>query len=346
MFMKMIKRLTAAIAAVAMLMVCALAAQYYTSIVELDDFSIGISSSGSIARLGYQALSTPVRGAKLNEVYFSAGDAVSAGDVICTYTVIVSGAEATRARGELASARDDYEYEIARRDVEIADMRARLSTAEGLDARELELRIERAQMTYEKYSETALVKLAALEAASAAADAASLPRELRAGMDGVLLSVIAPGDESTLNPGRAVAEIYDPARVLVRVPNAAGNFKYGMVVNVRVASGSGQVNIPGEVVAADNVLPGALRTGSAYIALERLPSGNVSQITATATAISISNALVARANTLTYSGGLYSVRILTPDGAVRTRRVIKAFENESEAWLLKGVSEADKLIIK
>lgn len=320
--------------------------RYSTTTVETKAFKRTTSLQGQILYLSTQSITVSDSGARLGEILVAAGDRVAAGDPVATYTLPESATDRKQKEVDLRAARDDYEYELSARAAALDDMSARLAAeTDETESRILELQIERQKLTDEAWQAEAEANISALDAAYQAAVTAGDEKTLYAGISGVVDSV-AQLDPGALVAGKALVVLRDPADAIVRVDNSGSLLKYGMAVELRLSGYSSQSSAKGVVVAADNVLPGELRGGAAYVALDAPPGGTYTSATVTATTMYVEGALAADSDGVSYKDGRYYVEILGADGAVHTRYVVKAMDNGSDAWIPLGVNEGDKLITK
>lgn len=347
--MSAIKRVSALFLALLILLcACGSAApgvRYSTGAVETRAFKRTTSLQGSILYFSVQAVYAPEPGARLGQALVTPGSSIQPGDPVATYTLPASATEIKQREVDLRAALDDFAYESAARAALLEEMRAQLEAEpDETEARILELRIARQTYTDEKWRAEAEETIAQFEAAYQAAMTAGDEKTVYAEISGVVDSVIQI-DSGALIAEKPLAVVRDPENALVRVDNPNGLFKYGMDAELRLSGPGGQLAAKGKVVAADNVLPGALRSGYAYIAWEAAAAA-YSSATATAVTMYIPDVSVAPSQAVTYRDGRHFVEILGPDGAVHTRHVVKAMDNGSDAWIALGAAAGDKLIIK
>lgn len=347
--MSAIKKTVCLAAALLLLASCALAAtgvRYSTTPVEKAAFKRTTTLQGSILYLSVQSVSVGISGARLGEILVAPGDKVASGDPVATYTLPTSATEQKEKEVALREARDDYEYELAARAATVDGMMAALSgETDETRARILTLAIERQKLEDEKWQAEAEANLAALDAAYQAALTAGDEKTLYAGISGYVDSV-AQLDAGAPVAGKALVVLGDPTDALVRVDNQKGLLKYGMEVELRLSGYSSQTSAKGVVVAADNVLPGELRGGYAYVVWDASPTAVYTSAAVIAVTMYVEDVLVASSQAVTYKDGRYFVDILGSDGAVHTRYVVKAMDDGSDAWIALGAAEGDKLITK
>lgn len=344
-----IKKFVAAFSVFALLSVPGLAApRYNTREAQKTDFSISRVYDGAVVYQKSQTVANHAAGASLSEVLVAEGQQVSAGDTVATYVSPMTDVDIARAEIALSQAQDDYDYEIAQRSRQISEYREAAASADNpTDARIYELQAQREELLLAQYAAEAEAGLATLTAQLDAALTSGEPRPICCSMDGCISYVtnLSPGSE--LPQGRDVAGIFAPETMIIRVDNSDGALKYGMQVDIRLESSSGQQYVSGTVVACDNVLPGALRSGAAYVVPDELPGAqSFRSVTVTAETLLIEGATVVSNQALQYRNGKCCVMILDDDGAVHTRYVNVAISGASESWIILGVEPGDKLIAK
>jgi multidrug efflux pump subunit AcrA (membrane-fusion protein) len=347
--MSAIKRALSLATALLLLATGALAAtgvRYSTVAVEKATFKRTTTLQGSILYLSVQSVSVNISGARLGRILVSPGDKVTAGDPVATYTLPTSLTDQKEKEVALREARDDYEYELAARTAVVDGMTAALfAETDETRGRILTLATERQKLADAKWQVEAEANIAALDAAFQAALTAGDEKTLYAGISGYVDSV-AQLDAGTVVAGKALVVLGDPTDALVRVDDQKGLLKFGMEVDLRLSGYSSQASAKGVVVAADNVLPGELRGGYAYVAWDASATAVYTSAAVTAVTMYVEDVLVVPSQAVAYKDGRNSVEILGSDGAVRTRYVVKAMDDGSDAWIALGAAEGDKLITK
>ncbi len=347
--MSAIKRITAAAAALVML--CAPASlaapRYNTKEAERADFTVKSTYKGTVI---YQVSASSAlyhSGAIMNETVITAGQSVTAGDTIATYTAPVSDVDITRAENALSQAQDDYEYELDRRQLVVDEyLLAAAEASDPADARMYELKAEKAEIELENYRIAGESEIAALTAKRDAAVTSGELKNVSAPITGIVAYVrkIDPGTDMN---GKEIAGFFDPTTLIIRVNNEDGKLKYGMSVDLTLEGNKTRITVPGTVVSADNALPGSLRNGYAYVLPDEYP-GDILFTAAEVSAVTmlIPDVVVVDNSTLQYSNGQCFVRVLDSDGTIRTRFVRLGMTGASKSWILYGVEPGDKLIAK
>ena len=144
--------------------------------------------------------------------------------------------------------------------------------------------------------------------------------------------------------GETLAKLFDPSVRLVRVQDNSGNFRYNMPVTVTTGRNKDRVSYPGRVVAADNLLPEGQRTGYAYIVMDEQPDAELTNTQVAIQPVRVDDVMIVPRRALTMTNGKASVNLLE-DGMVRKRYVYNVAYTPSDAWLMKGVSAGDTVIL-
>ena len=346
--MSAIKRIiTGALALMLVSMPVSLAApRYNTKEAELTDFTIKNTYGGAVIYQVSRSTSLHVPGAIMGDTLIEAGQTVAAGDVIATYTAPMNEVDIARAEIALSQAQDDYEYEIERRTMVIDEYRAAAAAAtDPADARIYELYAQREELELDKYRAEGEAYLASLTAQRDAAVTSADVKNVTAPIGGTV-AYVRKNDPGTAATGREIAGFFDPSTIIIRLDNTAGTLKYGMKVELAL-DGSGRKVITGTVVSCDNVLPGALRTGYAYVLPDEYPGDQgFNRVEASAITVTVPGVVVVPNSTLQYSNGQCYVKVLDEDGTVNTRYVSLAMTGANESWVFYGVEPGDKLIAK
>lgn len=345
--MSAIKRICAGALALMVMSGCAIAApRYNTKEAVTDEFVKKGTFGSSVIYRSTQSIAVYTGGALMGEMLTEAGVAIEAGDTVATYYAPMSDVDIARTELALSQAQDDYNFEIAQRTRVIEEYREAASLAsDSTDARINELLAQKEELMLARYDASAQAELAALTAQRDAAITSSEPRNVTAGMSGVV-AFASRTDAGANIQGRELVSIFDPASMIIRVDNSSGALKYGMKVDLTL-EGNGKATVSATVISADNVLPGALQSGAAYVLPDEQPSGvGYNRASVAARTITVKDVVVVPNDAIQYSNSKPYVRILTEDGVLRTRYVSIAMLDNSESWIILGVEPGDKLIIK
>lgn len=345
--MSAIKKICAGAMALAVMSTGAFAApRYATKEAATEEFVKKGAYSCSVIYRSTQSLAVYNGAATMGEILVEPGMPVEAGDTVATYYAPMNDVDIARTELALNQAQDDYEFEIAQRTRVIEEYRAAAEAASNAtDARINELLAQKEEIMLSQYDAGAQAQLAALTAQRDAAVASSEPKNVNAGMSGIV-AYTSRVDTGTSVNGKELVTLFDPDSMLIWVDNASGELKYGMKVELSL-DGNAKANVTGTVVSANNVLPGALQSSAAYVLPDEAPDGiGYTRASVTAQTVSVQDAIVVNNDAIQFSNGKPYVRILTADGVVRTRYVNIGMMGSSETWIILGVEPGDKLITK
>ena len=162
---------------------------------------------------------------------------------------------------------------------------------------------------------------------------------------GYISDVVYLKEGEPVYSGTTLASLYSTDRLLLRVKNENGQFRYNMPVTVETGVAKSRVTVSGRVVATDLLLSSADRTENvAYIQLD--DTGEevaLKNSQASCETVRILNVLTAPRATLTLEAGNYYVNKLV-DGRVEKRFVNVRLANTQQLWVLQGLDEGDLVI--
>jgi len=342
-----IKRIFAGAAAMLLIGSCAFAApRYSTKEAAVDEFEKTSTFNCQVIYRSTQSVAVYNGGATMGEMLIEAGAAVEAGDVVATYYAPMSDLDITRTELALAQAIDDHEFELDQRNQIIEEYRlAAENASDPADARINELLAQKEELMLDKYVAGAEANIAALTAQRDAALASDQPKDVTAGLSGLVADTARIDAGMAIN-GKQLVGIFDPTSLLIRVDNSAGTLKYGMKVTLNL-EGANKKSVSATVVSADNVLPGALHSGAAYVLPdETITDAGYNRASLYTQTLSVKDVVIVDNDAIQYSNSKPYVRILTADGVVHTRYVKIAMIGDNKSWVIRGVEPGDKLITK
>lgn len=344
--MSAIKRAVLIAAALMLAAIGALAAvRYSTRLADRGLFERRTTLDGRLVQL--VTAQTPIFGEGIDIISFDVkpGDHVNAGDTIGTYTVTTHKADLVRAENALNAAKDDLDYAVKTDAARTAELEKMMESAADADeARICELEIRKIALEGARRDVQAQQEIAALENALEARRTAGDPRPIKAPMSGVVMEI---SDTGAFKSGASAATIYDPDKVIARLNDPARLFKYGMEVEITLSSRGSKTATKGVVTSCDNVLPASAKSGAAYVTFDTSKIGpDFTGASATGITMRIADVVIISPMAITYREGRASVQLLDEDGVVRTRYITRGCETNMDVWVISGVNEGDKLIIK
>lgn len=145
-----------------------------------------------------------------------------------------------------------------------------------------------------------------------------------------------------------VCAIYDTSEIDFYVRGGSELLSYNMPVTIVASVGQNTVEIPGHVVSCRNAaLPSNLVGSNDYIEADVNPSviGITDEVTIRFNSASMENVLIVPKEAV-YSDNKGSFVYFDIDGMSTKRYIITAGESNTEVWVLAGLSEGDRVVVK
>ena len=324
-------------------------ANYRTAEIVRGDYTETAQSGASeVYPLTYRARYEGAE-ARFVRTFVKKGDEVKAGDPIAEVRLNASTVSLEGKQLSLQRAREAYEEGLTARQESLAAAQAALNAAADEFAREeARLKLERLRLETEKYRYEQERSIRLQEAAIEEAREAFENTLITAPADGIVSDVPSFREGEPIYSGWTMAYLYSTDRLLLRVKNEAGRFRYNMPVTIETGVAKSRTTVTGRVVATDLLLlPSDRKENVAYIALDaqydhrELVIRN-SQISAE-TAL-IKDALLIPRAALTLEAGSYFVSKLS-GSRVEKRFVNARLSSVQTQWLLQGLEEGDLVIL-
>lgn len=166
-------------------------------------------------------------------------------------------------------------------------------------------------------------------------------------MDGVVANVQYLSSGVTCYRGQPLLRLYDPESVLLTAgAGILGDFRVGQRVNIEYGRSNDRRTTTGVVVAADGLLPAALRGSGAAIALDEALNGDdLLNPTVTSVEIELKDVLlVPRTAVTNESGGQYVY--IDQDGSPRKRYVQVGPSDLQHTAILDGLQEGQPIVLE
>ena len=247
----------------------------------------------------------------------------------------------------LVRAQEDFAAGLEEQENGIAALSEQYAAATSQYERELlSLQIARAEIALEQYTYQQERQIASLQEDIADLEAARENHVLLAPYDGEISAITYKREGDMVSSNEVLITLSRMDGMLLRVDNSSGYFRYGMQVIVEVGPAKERVQLTGQVVGADTLLPESRRLGYAFIALDPYDAEEIRFINPTAHAPTyyLENVLLLPRRAATLESGQYYVTKLT-DGMVQKRFVNLIMNNNTDAWILQGVSEGETVIL-
>lgn len=321
-------------------------ANYNTvEIVRGDYIQTAMAGATEVYPLTYRAKYKGVT-ARFVRLAVKKGDYVEEGDLIAEVEISVSRATLDSKELSLQRSRESYAAGVESRQEALSGAQRALSTAEGAFAREeARLRLERLRLEMEKYCYEQERAIRQMEEELAELREDYERTCMYAPASGYISDVVYLKEGEPVYSGTTLASLYSTDRLLLRVKNENGQFRYNMPVTVETGVAKSRVTVSGRVVATDLLLSSADRTENvAYIQLD--DTGEevaLKNSQASCETVRILNVLTAPRATLTLEAGNYYVNKLV-DGRVEKRFVNVRLANTQQLWVLQGLDEGDLVI--
>lgn len=321
------------------------AANYKTATVEIGSYVKDFSSGGE----EYYPITFDARcetqNASFVEYTVKKKDWVEKGDVIAILSLEPNEAELTEARLALENAQQALEDGRAQREETLNEARdAARSLSDPLQKKAAALELERLEIELERFVLQQEHTIEGLQKALDDLTEQNATAAVLAPAAGQISVLIYKQPNEHVDVGETLAKLFDPSVRLVRVQDNAGNFRYNMSVTVTTGRNKERTTYSGRVVAADNLLPEGQRTGYAYVAMDGVADEALTNAQVSIQPVRVDNVMIVPRKALTLTNGKASVNLLG-DGMVRKRYVYNVAYTPSDAWLLKGVSVGDTVIL-
>ena len=285
--------------------------------------------------------------AKFLEYTVKRGDTVKAGDVLARFTITGSDVEFTRMELALQRLEEETTTGIEEREQAIAQKRAEISMEDDKYQKELmTLSLRKQETELERYRYR---QQYSIESQREAYEEEKLRREtnvLISPVDGVVSDLTYKQADDAVSPGETLAIISSEEVQLLRAKNERGEFRYNMPVKILMGNSKNQIVLTGRIVAADDAIPEAERTGYVFVELDPYDREEIKirSPKLTAETIRLDDVLMVRRSAATLEAGKYFVTKLK-DGMVQKRYVEIGINNTDKLWILAGVEEGETLVL-
>ena len=304
----------------------AAAEEYYP-----NTYSLSLGESGA-RFLGYDV----VRGKKVKK-----------GDVLARFSLESDTVELESLKMQLADAQEALEKR--RLDEEEAAQerqKASLSAQDMWQREMLTLESRRAELVLEQYEFSQGRVIADLEERIAQIEERQAGNVLVAPEDGVIIGTSYKREGDRVSANEVLVTMYRTDKMLMRIENTNGYFRYGMEVVVEVGANKDRLQVPGRVVGADLLVPAGARTGKAYVEVEFPEDAKLTRPVVSGAVISVQDAALISRKAVQLDGGVSYVTVLA-DGVPQKRPINCVTQNTvSQAWVLQGLEPGDEIIIE
>lgn len=325
---------------------------YETATVYIGDFE----KTAGTAASPYYPLNYGVRfeedNAKFVRYTVSRGDEVKAGDVLMEFYISGSSVEFTRMQMDLERLIETTEEGISSREEQLRIKRTELNGIEDPYEREkATLQLHRMEMELEQYKFQQQYSIDAQQEAVDEEEARRTTTQLLAPVDGIVTSVNFKQPDDAISNGETMVYMYSTDVMLLVLDNSIPNFRYNMSVTIEAGPPKNRISTTGRVVAADDSIDEADRTGKAYIQLDDysvlagLSSKQMANPSVTGSVVLVEDVTLVNREAVTMDNGNYFVIKLNDEGVVQKRYVNYGAGNVQSVWLMQGVEEGKTLVI-
>lgn len=277
------------------------------------------------------------------------GDEVKEGDAIAEVSVNASTVSLQESELTLQRTREVYEEGLVSRQEALSQAQSAVTAAQDEFTREAaRLALERLRLEVEKYRYEQERSIAQQEESIEETRERFENTLITAPADGIISDLPSYKEGEPIYSGWTMASLYSTDKLLLRVKNENGRFRYNLPVTVETGVAKSRVTVTGRVVATDLLLSAADRTENvAYIELDAQYDPNelvVRNSQATCQTVLVRDVLLVPRAALTLEAGNYFVNRLT-DGRVEKRFVNSRLSSTTEQWLLQGLEEGELVIL-
>lgn len=319
---------------------------YKTETVEEGVFERRVSSAAEEYYPNTYSLSIDESGARFVNYEVIRSNKVKKGDVLARFVLESDAVELESLKMQLASAQAELEKRRLDEEEAAAERQLELLSVKDMWQREmLALQSRRAELALEQYELAQSRAIAKLEKQIAEIEQRQAGNVLLAPADGVIIGTAYKREGDKVYAGEELVTMYRTDKMLMRINNSNGYFRYGMDVILEVGSNKDRAELPGWVVGADTLVPERMRTGAAYIEVE-IPEGQkLTRPIVNGAAVCVRDAALVSRKAIVLDGGVHYVIVLA-DGVPQKKPVICTTQNGvNQAWVLQGLEPGDEIII-
>lgn len=297
-------------------------------------------------------LKFPRNDAKFLEFTVKKGDEVKKGDVLARFTVEKSEVELTRLSLSLQRAREQTEEGIRQREDAIKQKRAEVKTlSDAYEKKMAELSIKKMETELKQYKLRQERSLSGQEKAYEEEKVRYATDVLVSPADGVVTELEPMLKDMPIYSGQTLVTVSASSSGLLVAENHDG-LRYNMPVRVKAKNEENEeVYLPGRIVAADNAIPAAERTGFVLIEVEPYDEKKftvVDKPRVYAHTMQMDDVFVVptQSRAIKQEDDKYYVQKLK-DGITQKRYIQRdpIFSSFADAWVFSGVEEGDTLIL-
>ena len=324
-------------------------AKYRTAEIVRGDYTETVQSGASeVYPLTYRAR---YEGAEARFVRFlvKKGDTVKEGDVLAEVSLNASTIDLESRQLSLQRTREAYEEGLTTRQESLAAAQAVLNAAtDEFSREEARLRLERLRLETEKYRYEQERSILMQEEAVEEIREDFENTRITAPADGIISDLPTYKEGEPIYSGWTMAYLYATDKLLLRLKNEMGKFRYNMPVTIETGAAKTRTAVTGRVVATDLLLLSSDRTENvAYLEIDAEYDHSelfIRNSQASCETVRVKDVLLIPRASLTLEAGSYFVSKLV-GGRVEKRFVNSRVSSAQTQWLLQGLEEGDLVIL-
>jgi len=282
---------------------------------------------------------------RYSELLIKSGDTVTEGEKIMTFEKQNKDADMAELNLRLTRKQEEIAASKASRQAEIAAAKEKLASLTGHELRIAQLKIEKLEISYEKFVYQSGRELAAIQEDIAEVQAYLDDDTLVAPITGTISGTSAFDEGDKVESGVIVGRIRYQ-KYLLKVNTGANKLRYNMKVVFTAGNGDNAVSCTGTVISCPSLFRADVGQNEAWILLDEEvdPAAIKQKVHCSCIQLSLKDVLVIDRAALYTEEQKYYVNILV-DNTVQKRYVIPGLTNSTEAWIIDGLTEDQVLVL-
>lgn len=282
---------------------------------------------------------------RYSQMLVQSGDVVAEDQELMTFEKQNKDADMAELNLKLTRKQEEITNAKASRQAEITAAKEKLAGLTGHELRIAQLKVEKLEISYEKYVYQAGRELAAIQEDIDEVQEYLDDDTLVAPISGTIGGMASFDEGDKVESGVTVARIRSQ-KYLLKVKTNANKLRYNMKVVFSAGAGENAVSCTGTVISCPSLFRSDVGHNEAWILLdEEIDPNTVKQkVQCYCTQLSLKDVLVVDRSALYTEGQKYYVNILV-DNTVQKRYVIPGLTNSTEAWIIDGLTEDQVLVL-
>lgn len=321
-------------------------ANYQTVVAQYGTYEMRVTASASIYYPHSYDVCFDKAGAKIESFLVTTGEKVKKGDPLVSFVLDVDEVALESDHLALVRTREELERETETRQEEIAFLRESVYTSKDQFEREKRLlKLKQAELMLELTVCQLESRIDELEDSIRKREKEASENVLLAPVDGEVISIAFKHEGDLVHADEALITIRQTDRILMRVDDAVGFFRFGMEVDVEVGAATSRKVFSGRVIAADTLIPENEQTGYAYIEVEGATAdADLLMPRISGAAYSVENVITIPKSAVKIDGGKAYVTKLV-NGQPCKRYVSPVMQNNAQLWILQGIEPGEIIVV-